>query len=154
MEITKYPPRGDNDSEVLRETNEEMKYKIQPVKLIQHCPKNFMLLPFSSEFIQTMGGWKMMASAVLFGTINSSLSLFKNKGSSFLFKKHFFFTNFFLGAGIGLAGGLLRFADWQRIWNFHTAWVLTDRFKHCEKLKCEELWRYKGVPPQYMCYLE
>ena len=154
MELGKNHPRDDNDHEVLRDTNEEMKYKIQSASLIQHYPKHFMLYPFSSEFIEIIGGWKTISVATFMGLLNSSLSLIKNRGSSFLYKKHFFYAHFMFGAGIGLVGGILRFADMQRVWNFYTAWVLIDRFKHCHKLKCDELWRYKGITPQYMCYLE
>ena len=135
------------------ESDEDMQGKIQRIDLIKFNPKFFHRDVFcASSWFDIMGGNPTFASGVIGALL--SYSYFASQSRAYNMYTHIFRTYGRLGFGmvLGLAFGMMRFGDRQRLHNAYVAERLMRRYPESKELHEHHLWRCKGIKAPHEYY--
>ena len=136
-----------------KETDEEMRGKIQRVDLVKFNPQNFHMEFWNPHnMIDILGG----APTMIMGGLGAagSVAYYQAAGQS----SNFYTNNmrmtgrFMFGLTLGLAIGYSRFGDRQRLHNAYVAERLRRRYPESMALHEHDLWRCKGVTAPHDFY--
>ena len=137
----------------MKETDEEMRGKIQRAELVKFNPQNFHLEFFDSgNMYQILGGAPTLVLGAL-GAV-SSLAYYQAAGAH----PNFYSNNMRVtgrlafGLTLGLALGYQQFGDRQRLHNAYVAERLRRRYPETMQLHETDLWRFKGIPAPHEMY--
>jgi hypothetical protein len=139
----------------IKETNEEMLYKIQKIETIKHCPNHWHMDFFSAtNMYAIVGGHASAAYAGIGAAISYSYYLNRAANMPYNFYAHNMRSagRLMFGGVIGLFAGYLQFGDRQRL---HNAWVaerLRRRYPESMTLEQTDLWKFKGVKASHEYY--
>eukprot|EP00353_Schmidingerella_taraikaensis_P009375 CAMPEP_0185577642 /NCGR_PEP_ID=MMETSP0434-20130131/10606_1 /TAXON_ID=626734 ORGANISM="Favella taraikaensis, Strain Fe Narragansett Bay" /NCGR_SAMPLE_ID=MMETSP0434 /ASSEMBLY_ACC=CAM_ASM_000379 /LENGTH=140 /DNA_ID=CAMNT_0028195267 /DNA_START=55 /DNA_END=477 /DNA_ORIENTATION=+ len=137
----------------MKETDEEMRSKIQRIELVKFNPNNFHMEFFdANNMFAILGG----APTMIMGGLGAagSVAYYQAGGAS----KNFYINNMrvagrsMFGLSLGLAAGYLRFGDRQRLHNAYVAERLRRRYPESMGLHEQDLWRCKGVSAPHEIY--
>ena len=132
----------------IKETDEEMLYKIQRIDTIKHMPNHWHLDFFDpNNHFAILGG----TPAFGYGVIGGAFSLMYYNNQAAHQTLHYYqhqikqFGRFGLGFTLGLFCGYLQFGDRQRLNNAWVAERLRRRYPASMSLHATDLWTLKGV---------
>ena len=141
-----------NDS-AMKESDEDMRGKIQRVDLIKFNPNHFHMEFFDADnMYQILGGAPTMVMGALGAA--GSFAYYQAAGMS----RNFYTNNMrvtgrlMMGATLGLALGYNRFGDRQRLHNAYVAERLRRRYPESMALHEHDLYRCKGVTAPHDFY--
>ena len=137
----------------MKETDEEMRGKIQLAELVKFNPQNFHMTFFDAgNMYSILGGAPSMACAGLGAA--ASFAYYQAGGAH----KNFYANmmrvtgRVFIGFSLGLALGYNKFGDRQRLHNAYLAERLRRRYPESIALHQTELWKLKGVTAPHDFY--
>ena len=136
-----------------KETDEDMRGKIQRVDLIKFNPQNFHMEFFDvGNMYQILGG----APTCIMGALGAAGSVMYYQAGG---QSANFYTNNLrmtgrlgLGLALGLGVGYSRFGDRQRLHNAYVAERLRRRYPESMALHEHDLWRCKGLTAPHDFY--
>ena len=141
------------NNNAMQETDEEMLGKIQRIDLIKFNPMHFHVDAFDpNTWYEIIGGAPSVACGA-FGAL-FSYSYFANQSRMYNMYTHIFrsYGRLGFGAVLGLAFGMMRFGDRQKLHNAYVAERLLRRYPESMTLHEKNLWRCKGVKAPHDYY--
>ena len=141
------------NEQAMKESDEDMKGKIQRIDLIKFNPNMFHFSVFDmGNNFQVLGG----APAASFGVLGAALSYGYYSGQARRYNHYANVTRSFgriaFGFALGMSFGIYKFGDRQRIHNAYVAERLRRRYPESLELHETDLWRCKGVSPPHEYY--
>ena len=137
----------------MKETDEEMKYRIQRVETIKHNPNHWHRDFFCAcNMYEILGGAPTMAFGVIGAGLSYSYYAAQTRPLNWYANNMRVASRLVFGVGIGLSFGFMKFGDRQVL---HNAWVaerLRRRYPESMGLQATDLWKLKGVKAPHEFY--
>lgn len=119
----------------LKETDEEMRGKIQSAELVKYNPQNFHMEFFDVNNMYTiLGGAPTMISGVVGAVGSYAYYAAAGKSANFYTNNMRVTGRLFIGLSLGLGFGYNRFGDRQRLHNAYLAERLRRRYPESKNL--------------------